>query len=285
MYDISAIPVKDYQQFNRLQRLHKPPQKLFYQGDMTVLDMPTLAIIGSRKASSYGRDVCAEIIRQLAPYQVTIISGLALGIDSIAHKEALRRGLKTAAILPSGLNSIYPASHQHLAKKILETNGLLISEYEPDRKAARYLFPERNRIIAGLADALIVIEAAAKSGTMTTSAFALDAGVPILAVPGSIFSINSAGTHNLIANGARIYRDIDDLLEELQLEKRGGEDPLAYDELESEIIRVLKKGELPFSKLADILGKKPETLLPKLSLMELRDSVVNIGNNTWRLKR
>ncbi|MEK7644973.1 MAG: DNA-processing protein DprA [Patescibacteria group bacterium] len=163
-----------------------------------------LCVIGSRQYTPYGREACEAIIAGLRDYPITIVSGLALGIDGIAHEAALRAGLKTVAVLGSGLddNSIYPPSNQHIARRILAEGGCLVSENPPGTRPAPYHFPARNRIMSGLSHATLVIEARRPSGTLITSQLATDQNRDILAVPGSIFSEHAAGPHYLIGKGA-----------------------------------------------------------------------------------
>ncbi len=194
------------------------PKKLYYMG--TIPDWNTgkfLCVVGSRKYSSYGKEACEQLIGGLAGYPVTIVSGLALGIDSIAHKSALAAGLKTIAIPGSGLdwNVLYPASHIHLAKEIIRAGGLLLSEFEPSFRATPYSFPQRNRIMAGLSHAVLIIEAEKKSGTLITSRLAADYNRDVLTIPGSIFSSGSSGPHMLIRLGATPITSSVELLDAL----------------------------------------------------------------------
>jgi len=194
------------------------PKKLYYRG--TLPDWGAykfLCVVGARKYSNYGKEVCEQLIGGLAGYPVVIVSGLALGIDSIAHKAALAAGLKTIAVPGSGLDweVLYPASHLYLAKQIVEKDGVLISEFEPDFKATPYSFPQRNRIMAGLSHATLVIEAEKKSGTLITSRLATEYNRDVLTIPGSIFSLGSSGPHMLIRLGATPITNSAELLDAL----------------------------------------------------------------------
>ncbi len=172
-----------------------------------------VCIIGSRRYSPYGERACRSLVEALAPYDVWIISGLALGIDSIAHDAAIRHSLPTAAVIGSGLapEALYPASHIHLAKDIINAGGALISQFAYDMPAAPWTFPVRNRTMAALSDIVIIIEGEAQSGTLITARNALEFGIEVGAVPGSIFAAHSTGPHNLIAEGAHIIRGLDDI--------------------------------------------------------------------------
>jgi DNA processing protein len=202
----------------RFLHISDPPKQLFIKGTLPDFKTHTyICIVGSRKHSPYGKDVCERIIEILQPYPVVIVSGLAFGIDKIAHEHALRLNIKTVALPGSGLHTdvLYPAHHRMLAEKILQNNGALISELEPMTPGAHWTFPRRNRLMAAIADIIIVIEAQKKSGTKITATYGAEYGKDVFAVPGSIFSPTSQGTHELIADGATPLIDTQFLLEEL----------------------------------------------------------------------
>jgi DNA processing protein len=193
------------------------PSSLYSVGAPLATDGIYLAVVGSRAHTSYGQDACRKLILGLAGYNITIVSGLALGIDSIAHRAALEAGLPTIAFPGSGLreSAIYPATNLSLAKEILAHGGTLVSEFEPSFKAAPWAFPRRNRLMAGICQALLVIEAEEKSGTLITARLALDYNKDVLAVPGPITSKNSSGTNRLIKEGATPITTSFDILQAL----------------------------------------------------------------------
>ncbi|MEN9852682.1 MAG: hypothetical protein RI996_625, partial [Candidatus Parcubacteria bacterium] len=197
------------------------PEQLYVLGDLPTITEHTkvLTVVGSRKYTSYGKEVCQKLIAGLAGTDTIIVSGLALGIDGIAHKAALDAGLRTIAVMPCGLSGsvIYPRAHAGLAREIVERGGALVSEYEPDYKSQIYTFPARNRIAVGLCRAVLVIEAEEKSGTLITSRLATDYNRDVFAVPGSIFATGSAGPHMLIKLGATPITCTNDLREALGL--------------------------------------------------------------------
>lgn len=203
-----------------LREIPQPPETLYVRG---TLPDPTqfyyLAVVGSRKFTAYGREAVERIIGGLAGYPICIVSGLAMGIDAIAHRAALDAGLPTVAIPGSGLDSsvIYPRSNLVLAREIVENGGALLSEFAPDLRAAPWTFPQRNRIMAGISQSTLVIEAEEKSGTLITARLAVDYNRNVFAVPGSIFSAPSKGTNKLIRQGATPITSAQDLLEELGL--------------------------------------------------------------------
>ncbi|OHA17754.1 MAG: DNA protecting protein DprA [Candidatus Taylorbacteria bacterium RIFCSPHIGHO2_01_FULL_46_22b] len=204
-----------------LSEIPDPPKQLYYRGTLPDWEQHKfLCVVGSRKYSNYGREVCEQLIAGLSGFPIIIVSGLALGIDSIAHKAAIASGLKTIAVPGSGLdwNVLYPASHAHLAKQIIEKGGALMSEFEPKFRATPYSFPQRNRIMAGMSHAVLVIEAEQKSGTLITSRLATEYNREVLAVPGSIFSTGSSGPHMLIRLGATPVTNSRDILTALGFE-------------------------------------------------------------------
>lgn len=219
MYPIKKLTKKDFPP--ALLEIPQPPQALYLQGNLPDQSQHIfLAVVGSRKFSSYGREVCEKLIAGLAGYPIVIVSGLALGIDTIAHQSALRAGLLTLAIPGSGLDHrvLYPSINRQLASKILDAGGALLSESEPLEKATLWSFPKRNRLMAGLSQATLIIEATEKSGTLITARLALDYNRDVLAVPGSIFSPGSVGTNKLIRQGATPILTSADILEALHLE-------------------------------------------------------------------
>ena len=204
----------------RLLRIFPPPRQLYLRGTLPDLEnFKCLAVVGARRYSAYGMEVCRELIKGLAGYPIIIISGLAIGIDSISHQAALDANLLTIAVPGSGLGdtTIYPKAKRPLAKEILERGGCMLSEYPPDELSQAWYFPERNRIMAGLADAVLIIEAEKKSGTLITARLALDYNKDVLVVPGPIFSPLSEGPHYLIKEGATPITSSKDIVEALGL--------------------------------------------------------------------
>jgi DNA processing protein len=181
--------------------------------------LPLLAVVGSRQYTTYGKQVTERLMAQLAPYQVGIVSGLALGIDGLAHEAALKAGLYTLAVPGSGLSRtvIYPRRHQALATKIVEQGGGLLSELPPTTRAATWTFPQRNRIMAGLCQATLLIEASEKSGTLITARLAVDYNRELFAIPGSIFSPTTQGTHQFLKLGATLVTSAEDIIEVMRL--------------------------------------------------------------------
>jgi DNA processing protein len=205
-----------------LREIPQPPKRLYARGELPRAGMKLLSVVGSRKYSTYGKEVVEYLIRGLRGYPIGIVSGLALGIDSLAHEAALREGLYTLAVPGSGIDDavIYPASHRGLAARILEHGGGLLSEFAPDFRATKWSFTQRNRIMAGIAPATLLIEAGEQSGTLITARMAADYNRELLVVPGSIFSHNSRGVHQFLKLGATPVTTAEDILEALGIEER-----------------------------------------------------------------
>jgi DNA processing protein len=209
----SAVTIVDSTYPERLRATADAPLVLFQRGDVSLLDRLAVAVVGSRKASPYGVNVAEMLARGLASHGVAVVSGLAWGIDAAAHRAALETGV-TIAVLGTGIDVAYPRSNQKLQERIAE-RGLLLSEFPPGTTPQPHHFPVRNRIIAGLASAVIVVEATARSGSLITARLAAEEGRDVMAVPGSVFGEGSAGAHRLIQDGAKLVTCAEDVLDEL----------------------------------------------------------------------
>lgn len=260
-YPIKQIAVKEH--FPVLAEIPLPPKTLYIRGELPPNDFIFLTVVGSRKITPYGKEVIRKIISGLKGYPIAIVSGLALGVDGIAHEEALSTGLLTIAIPGSGLDEsvIYPRIHLNLAKRILDYGGCLLSEFKPEEKAAIWTFPKRNRIMAGISRATLVIEAEKPSGTLITSKLATDFGRDVFAVPGSIFSKNSEGSHMLIKLGATPIESSEDVLEALGFDVSKKDNSLSLLELSDE----------------------EKTLVEILSTPKSRDEIINELN--WEISK
>ncbi len=203
-----------------LAEIPQPPTQLWLEGALPPPDLTLIAVVGSRQYTTYGKQVVEHLIAGLAGYPIGIISGLALGIDSLAHEAALTHHLYTLAVPGSGLDEsvLYPPSHKRLARRIVEAGGGLLSEFEPLHPAARWTFTQRNRIMAGMCPATLLIEAAPASGTLITARMAVDYNRELLVVPGSIFSHTSQGTHQFLKLGATPVTEAADILTALGIE-------------------------------------------------------------------
>jgi len=271
----------------RLRELANPPAQLFCRGTSLadLLARPCVAIVGSRKVTTYGRTVTEQLASELARQGVVIISGLAVGVDGIAHRAALAAGGLTIAVLPCGLERIYPASHRQLAEDIVKNGGALVTEYAAGAIAYKLNFIARNRIVAGLADAVLVTEAALKSGTLHTARFALEQGKDVLAVPGNINSPTSEGTNNLIRSGAALVASATDVLQILGLDpttakaKVRGSTPA-----EQLILDFLVAGLQDGSALLAATGLSAASFNQALTMLEISGSIRALGGNQWALR-
>lgn len=261
----------------RLLQIPSLPTSLYIRGIYPDESNKFLAIVGARKFTPYGKEVTEKLVAGLSGYPIVIISGLALGIDSLAHESALRAGLTTIALPGSGLDGsvIYPRTHRTLAERILEHGGSLVSEFAPTERAAPWMFPMRNRIMAGLADAVLVIEAEQKSGTLITTKYATDFNRDVFAVPGNIFSSNSAGPHTLLDLGAKIIRNSSDILEGLGITETPTEDT-STNEVAKAILETLPTPRSA-DELALICHEPIDSVLMTLTLLELEGRILREG--------
>ena len=258
------------------------PEKLFLKGDLPIEGRKLLCVVGSRKYTPYGKGVCEKLIADLAGYPITIVSGLAIGMDAIAHRAALSANLPTIAVPGSGLDwgVLYPKSNRGLAREILQNNGALLSEFPPGFSATPYSFPQRNRIMAGMCDATLVIEAGQKSGTLITARLAMEYNRDVLTVPGSIFSQSTYGPHMLIKNGATPITSATDILEALSITPKEGH-TTQHKNLSVDEKRVLEalSTPLPRGELVTLLDYDISSINIILSAMELKGLIKEeLGN-------
>jgi len=260
----------------QLLEIPQPPEQLYVRGELPPPDTIFLAVVGSRKYSNYGKDVCEELIAGLNGYPIAIVSGLALGIDSIAHRAAMKAGLLTIAVPGSGLGDkvIYPATNFALAQEIVQKGGALLSEFEPDFRATTWSFPKRNRIMAGLSRAVLIIEAGERSGTLITARMALDYNRDVFVVPNSIFAEGSKGSNRLVRQGAMPVTSSEDILKELGFDPETSSEKTAPDNTDysSDEKTVLALLEEPISRneIIRALGKPIHEANVLLSAMEIK---------------
>jgi DNA processing protein len=250
-----------------LAELHDPPAAIHVRGDTEILAEPTVAIVGARSCSSYGAWVARELARELARAGVVVVSGLARGIDGEAHRGTLEGGGRTVAVLGCGIDRDYPRSHSELARRIGE-HGAVVSEYPPGVEPAPWRFPARNRIIAGLCAATVVVEARERSGALITADFALELGRDVFAVPGEITSALSAGTNDLLRQGAAPLLSADDVLEALGLEPAARQLP-PLSPAGSQVLRLLADGARDADDLARGSGRTTAEVAAVLVELEL----------------
>ncbi len=278
--DIGVLPYYDPLYPKLLKQIFDPPPVLFYRGEILSAEEAAVAVVGTRQISSYGKTVLNKITQPLINSRVTIVSGLAYGIDAAAHSEAVRNKARTIAVLGSGLDkaTIYPRQHLRLAESILANKGLLLSEHPPGAAAYKQNFVSRNRIIAGMALGTVVVECKLKSGALITADYAMEAGRPVYAVPGPINSILSEGPHKLISDGAMLIATGKDVLTDLQLQIF--QPPILHKNFTSLQVRVLKcmqSAPLTIDALQKQLNLSTEQLIATLTELELTSEIRNLG--------
>ena len=255
-----------------------PPPVLWTRGHAAALSQPAVAIVGSRAASPYALSVAEQLAGDLAACGLVIVSGLARGVDSAAHRGALAAGGVTIAVLGSGVDVIYPPEHAALARQI-DCDGAVVSELLPGTQPLPMFFPRRNRIISGLSRAVVVIEAGEKSGSLITARCALDQGRDVLAVPGNVLSGRNRGAHALLKDGAKIVESADDILEELGMGPRGGSDAAPVND---PVLACLVPGEAcDLDEISGRSGLNSPRLLPRLFELELQGLVRRVGGGRF----
>lgn len=274
-----------------LKQIYAPPFVLYYRGQLEVCNGFLLAVVGARKFSPYGRQVTEKLVRELAFNNLTIVSGLALGIDALAHSAALEAGGKTIAVLGSGLDrqNIYPAQNRYLADKIISSDGLIMSEYPIGTMPLKHHFPQRNRLISGLSSATLVIEAGEKSGALITALHALEQNREVFAVPGSIYSPVSEGANRLIKMGAKPVTSALDIIESLNLKDAASyiENKKVIPESAEEelILGRLSYEPLHVDELKQLTKLDTSIINSTLVIMEMKGIIKNLGNLRYVLAR
>jgi DNA processing protein len=268
-----------------LKNIPDPPRQLYYLSDTlpALLDKPRLAVVGSRAVTPYGKAAIAKLVRDVAQKGVVIISGLALGVDGEAHRAALDAHGLTIAVLPSGLDEICPRTHRELAMRILQQGGALVSEYPEGTPPYKPSFVARNRLIAGLSQAVLIPEAAVKSGSLHTAEFALEQGRDVLAIPGNITSATSAGTNNLIKTGATPITNAKDILDAMGLvvDTKQSRMPLADNPEEQVILELLHSGTTDAADLLLQSDLDAATFNQTLTMLEISGRIKSISANNW----
>ncbi len=272
---------RDHDYPPRLAELHDPPPQLFLRGgDPELLSRPAVAVVGARACSTYGAHVARTLGRDLAAAGAVVVSGLARGIDAEAHRGALDAGGLTVAVLGCGIDRDYPRSNSGLAARIVET-GAIVSEYEPGVEPAPWRFPARNRIIAGLSLATVIVEARARSGALITADFALELGREVFAVPGEITSALSDGSNDLLRQGAAPLLSADDVLAAIGLERPRPEGPPPVSPAAAQVLRLLSDGACCADDLVAASGRASSEVGAALVELELA-GLAACGEGVWR---
>lgn len=283
-HQIKFITLKDQEYPLILKEIPYPPLGLYLKGEIPK-NSNFLSVVGTRKISPYGKLAIEKLLKNLIPYHFVIISGLALGVDTLSHEIALDEEGKTIAVLGTGLDRIFPVTNKFLSQKIIQ-NGALISEYPLGTPPLKHHFPWRNRIISGLSPATLVIEAPEKSGALITANFALEQNRDVFAIPGSIFNKNSLGTNNLIKIGAKLISQAEDVLEEYHLETSTIpqiKKTINFDsQLEKEIYETLETNEpLLVDKIIEKVNHKTTEVLIGLASLELKGLIKHIEGDRY----
>jgi DNA processing protein len=284
---IEILTIKDETYPAQLKEIASAPPALYARGDKAVLCNKSIAVVGSRKFTEYGQRVTENLTRDLVRAGLTIVSGLALGIDGIAHRSALESGGITAAVLGTGIDdaTIYPREHFNLAHKIIENGGALITEQPPKTPSLKQNFPARNRIMAGLALGTLVIEAAEISGSLITANFALEQNREVFSVPGDIFSPQSTGANLLLKRGAKLVSSAADILEEFSLSRSQPALPLKIFEPktnEEKIIwKILSNESLHIDKISKLTKLETAVVSSVLGVMEIENVVKDVGGKNY----
>lgn len=268
-----------------LKEIAAPPPVLYYLGELLETDRTAVAVVGTRRITPYGREVTARIASGLARAGVTVVSGLARGVDGVAHQAALDAGGRTIAVLGSGVNQIYPPEHRNLAQRISE-QGAIVSDYLPDTAPDGPNFPPRNRIISGLSLGVVVVEAPERSGALITVDFAADQGREVFAVPGPVTAVNSSGCNRILREGARLVRSAEDVLEDLQIH-RLHEPPapvqrsLPMSPEDERLLAVMSAVPRHIDEIAALCDAPVVEISTRLMLLELKGVVRNTGSQFY----
>ncbi len=281
---INSITPDESKFLQSLSTIAKPPKSLHFIGKLPETEVKTVAIVGTRKPTAYGKEVAERVSRELSQAGIVVVSGLALGIDGIAHRACVAAGGTTIAVLGNGLASVYPSSHRELAAQIIKSGGALLSEYEPTAPALPHQFLERNRLVSGLADAVIVVEAAARSGTLSTAAHALEQGREVFAVPGNITSPLSLGCNALIKQGAIPLTSTQDVLD-IIAPRSSTQTKLVFGDTpqEATIIELLQSGIRDGEELQIKSKLQTAEFNQTLTMLEIKGIVKALGANQWTI--
>ncbi len=269
-----------------LLEISAPPKQLFYIGEPITDYLPAVTIVGSRKLTSYGKDVTYRLAYDLAKQGITIISGLALGADGVAHQGAIEAGGRTIAILANGLDQITPRSHRNLAINLLKKGGTIVSEYETGMPALKQNFVARNRIISALSDMTIITESAQAGGSLRTANFAVEQNKIVGAIPGNITSSQSIGTNNLLKSGASPITCAQDVLHLLGIasKEKAREDVFGDSKEEQIIIDLMKAGITELDELQQKSQLKPSIFSQTITMLELSSKIRPLGAAHWTLR-
>lgn len=283
--DIHICTIYDIDYPISLLQYEDAPFGIFYKGNIsTVNEKKNISIVGSRKCTRYGIDVTNSMVEQLSPYEINIVSGMAKGIDSVAHRAAIKNNINTIAVLGSGIDVIYPKENYRLYHEVLENSGCIISEFPLGTPPLSRNFPMRNRIISGMCELLVVTEGGEKSGTLITVGAALEQGKNIIVVPGSIFSSESKGTNKLIKDGAYVYTDIEDVLNLLNISRVSIDNKnitTVKSKLEERIYQVIDDNPIHIDKIIKLVDVDINRLYKLLFELQVKEEILCLSGNFY----
>lgn len=286
--DCTIINLEDELYPQKLRNINKPPQKLYAMGNLELLNKEMFAVVGTRKITEYGKRIAEKLCTEIALRNIPIISGMALGTDTVAHKIALKYNTPTIAVLGTGLNNIYPKENTELYNQILESNGLILSEIDLDGKYNSSHFPRRNRIVSGLSEGVLVIEAAYRSGTSITVRYAKEQGKPVFAVPGGLENTYGVGVNKFIKDGAILVTEINDILEFYPQFLNKKRKTISEKKIKSEYIQIyqiLSQRNHTLDEISKkVKNKNIREITNILTMMELEDLIIQDLGNGYKIK-
>ena len=288
----------------RLRFIKNAPQKLYIEGNENCLDMPSVTVVGSRNMTEYGEKMARKIVKELTDCGICIVSGMAIGIDSVAHRTCIENDGKTIAVLGSGLNNVYPVENKGLFKNIIESGGCVVSEQEPNAEAEKMFFPARNRIVSGLSLGTLVIEATYRSGTSITANLAFEQGKKVFCLPNMIGNKNSSGTINLIKKGAimvtegreilyelgiiREMENFEEYMEQQRINKINFVESVELNELDANAKNIyfyIKENKVVNSEvICHVLKMHIQDVNMYLTILELKGLIINKNGNNYTLR-
>ena len=285
--NISFLTYEDENYPFMLKQIFNPPAVLYYKGDLSRINFnKTLAVVGSRRASSYSKDALKLVLSGLKDTDITIVSGLASGIDTTAHNIAIDNNLSTIGVIASGFDFVYPSQNRELYEKIERENGIIFTEYYPTFEPLKYRFPQRNRIVSGLSYGTVVAEASLKSGALITANLTLEQGRELMCIPGLITNPNTQGIYKLIKNGANLTTCTEDILSvlgwQIQQQKLELEQAFDFTEEETKILSCIDIEEKGFDEIQETTQMDVDTLLTNLTLLELKGIIRKVEGDRYR---
>lgn len=277
---MKIIDINEKEYPRALRKIENPPKKLYVGGDERILNSNCIAVVGSRKNTKYGEKWCKKFVKELVKYDLKIVSGMAIGIDLIAHKEAIKEGGKTIAVLPSGLKNIYPKENIKLYEEIISNGGCVISEYEPYEEAESKKFLERNRIVSGISIGCLVVEAAYRSGTSVTARLTKNQKRDVFCIPGSLDNSKSIGTNKLIKDFAKLVTSPEDIIKNYEfLHKIELEKP--EEKEENEILKLIKEDPINIDDIVKLSNKNIKEIISEITILELDGKIERLPGNMY----